>query len=70
MSNPIIFGAIKFKSIKKAVAAMQKRNPELSYITCYMRLRSGKAVGKALQSKPRKYTRKVVAAQEAVQVQA
>jgi len=59
MSNQIKFGAIKFKSIKAAVAAAQKKNPELSYMVIYMRLRAGKSVGSALQKPPRKYTRKV-----------
>lgn len=59
MSNAIKFGAIKFKSIAAAAKAAQKRNPSLSYMTCYMRLRSGKPIGSALQAKPRKYTRKV-----------
>lgn len=58
MSKEIKFGAIKFKSIKAAVKAAQKKNPELSYLTIYMRLRAGKSVGSALQKSPRKYTRK------------
>lgn len=63
MSNQIKFGAIKFKSIKAAVAAAQKKNPELSYMVIYMRLRAGKPIGTALQAKPRKYVRRAVEAQ-------
>lgn len=54
------FGAIKFKSIKAAVKAAQKKHPELSYMVVYMRLRSGKAIGSAIQNKPRKYVKKIV----------
>ena len=60
MSNEIKFGAIKFKSIATAAKAAQKKNPELSYMTIYMRLRAGKPVGQAIQRKPRVYTRKAV----------
>lgn len=60
MSKAIKFGAIKFKSIKSAVKSAQKKHPELSYMTIYMRIRSGKAVGSALQSKPRKYVKRPV----------
>lgn len=55
------FGAIKFKSIKAAVAAAQKKHPELSYMTIYMRLRAGKPLGSAIQTKPRKYVKQVEA---------
>lgn len=54
------FGAIKFKSIKAAVKAAQKKHPELSYMTVYMRVRSGKPIGNAIQNKPRKYVKKIV----------
>lgn len=65
MSNQIKFGAIKFKSIKAAVAAAQKKNPELSYMCIYMRIRAGKPVGSALQAKPRKYVRRAMEAAQA-----
>ena len=58
MSKQIKFGAVKFKSITAAAKAAQKKNPELSYITIYMRLRAGKSVGSAIQIKPRKYVRR------------
>lgn len=58
MSKSIKFGAIKFNSIADAAKAAQKRNPALSYMTCYMRIRSGKPVGTALQAKPRKYVKR------------
>lgn len=60
MSNAVKFGAIKFKSITAAVKAAQKKHPELSYMTVYMRLRAGKPIGAAIQRKPRHYTRKQV----------
>lgn len=60
MSNQIKFGAIKFKSITAAAKAAQKKNPELKFMTIYMRLRAGKSVGSALQAKPRKYVRRVI----------
>lgn len=60
MSNAVKFGAIKFKSITAAVKAAQKKHPELSYMTVYMRVRSGKPIGAAIQRKPRKYTRKQI----------
>lgn len=66
MSKAIKFGAIKFKSIKAAVKSAQKKHPELSYITIYMRMRAGKPVGSALQLKPRQYVRKMVEQQVAV----
>jgi hypothetical protein len=66
MSKQIKFGAIKFKSIKAAVKSAQKKHPELSYITIYMRIRAGKAVGSALQSKPRQYMRKQIEQQVGV----
>lgn len=65
MSNQIKFGAVKFKSIAAAAKAAQKKNPELSYMTCYMRIRAGKPIGTALQSKPRKYVRRAVEAVQA-----
>jgi hypothetical protein len=52
-------GAVKFKSIKAAVNAARKKNPELSYMTIYMRLRAGKPAGSAIQVKPRRYARRV-----------
>ncbi len=63
MSNQIKFGAIKFKSITAAAKAAQKKNPAMSYMLIYMRLRAGKPVGSALQAKPRKYTRRPVVAE-------
>ena len=60
MSNQIKFGSVKFKSIAAAAKAAQKKNPALSYMTIYMRLRAGKKVGSALQAKPRTYVRRVV----------
>lgn len=59
MSKQIKFGAVKFKSITAAVKSAQKKHPQLSYMTIYMRIRAGKAVGSALQSKPRKYVRQI-----------
>lgn len=57
-------GAIKFKSLKAAYQAAKKRNPDLKYITFYMRQRKaekdgglGWNVGSAMQRKVRKYTR-------------
>lgn len=58
MSNQIKFGAIKFKSIAAAAKAAQKKNPTISYMTLYMRIRAGKPIGSAIQAKPRKYVRK------------
>jgi hypothetical protein len=58
-------GVIKFKSLKAAYEAAKKRNPELKYITFYMRQRAiekrnglGWKVGSAMQRPPRKYQRK------------
>lgn len=58
-------GAIKFKSIKAAYEAAKKKQPDLKYITFYMRQRKvekegglGWAVGSAMQRKVRKYERK------------
>ena len=62
-------GAIKFKSLKAAYQAAKKRNPNLKYITFYMRQRAaekrgglGWVVGSAMQRKPRSYVRKSLAA--------
>ena len=59
-------GAIKFKSLRAAYEAAKKRNPELKYITFYMRFRAaekqgglGWKVGTAMQRPVRKYERKV-----------
>lgn len=58
-------GAIKFKSIKAAYEAAKKKNPELKYITFYMRFRAaekqgglGWKVGSAMQKPVRKYERR------------
>lgn len=65
-------GAIKFKSIKAAYEAAKKKNPELKYITFYMRFRSaekrgglGWKVGSAMQVRVRKYQRREQEAQAA-----
>lgn len=62
-------GAIKFKSLKSAYEAARKRNPNLKYITFYMRQRAaekrgglGWQVGSAMQRKVRSYVRKSLAA--------
>lgn len=59
-------GAIKFKSIKAAYESAKKRNPELKYITVYMRLRAQEKQGglgwspsEALHKKVRKYEKSV-----------
>lgn len=58
-------GAIKFKSLKAAYEAAKKRNPELKFMTFYMRQRAeekrgglGWKVGSAMQRPVRKYERK------------
>lgn len=56
----IKMGAVSYKSIKAAVEAVQSRNPGMSYMTAYMRIRAGKKIGSALQKKPRQYTKKLV----------
>lgn len=62
-------GAIKFKSLKAAYQAAKRRNPNLKYITFYMRQRAaekrgglGWVVGSAMQRKPRSYVRKALEA--------
>lgn len=52
-------GAVKFNSIKSAYEAAKRRNPELSYITFYMRYRMGNSVQAASVKPVRKYERKV-----------
>ena len=58
-------GAIKFKSLKAAYEAAKKRNPDLKFMTFYMRQRAeekrgglGWKVGSAMQRPVRKYERK------------
>lgn len=58
-------GAIKFNSLKSAYEAAKKRNPELKWMTFYMRQRAeqkrgglGWKVGSAMQRPVRKYERK------------
>lgn len=59
-------GAVKFKSLKAAYQAAKKRNPELKYMTFYMRQRNAKKqgglgwnAGSAMQRPVRKYERRV-----------
>lgn len=61
-------GAIKFKSIKAAYEAAKRKNPDLKYITFYMRFRKaekagglGWSVGSAMQQPVRKYQKQVAA---------
>lgn len=53
-------GAVKFKSLKQAFAAAQKSNPDLKWITWYMRHRMGANYQQAKRP-VRKYTRRVEA---------
>jgi hypothetical protein len=62
-------GAIKFKSIKAAYEAAKRKNPELTYICFYMRMRAqekagglGWTVGSAMQRPVRSYNRKEMSA--------
>lgn len=55
-------GAIKFKSVKAAYESAKKKQPDLKYITFYMRIRAGKPVSEAYHAKVRKYERKQIAA--------
>ena len=57
-------GAVKFNSLKAAYEAAKRRNPNLKYITFYMRQRAlekrgglGWKVGSAMQRPVRKYQR-------------
>lgn len=54
-------GAVKFNSIKAAYQAAKRRNPELKYITFYMRYRMGKSIQAASVKPVRKYERKIAA---------
>lgn len=51
-------GAVKFKSIKAAYEAAKKKEPKLSYMTFYMRMRNGKSVSQAFHAKVRRYEHK------------
>lgn len=51
-------GAVKFTSIKAAYETAKRKNPELKYITFYMRLRMGSKTGTAMRKPVRKYTKK------------
>ena len=57
-------GAIKFKSIKAAYESAKKKQPNLTYITVYMRVRAaekrgglGWTTGQALYRKVRPYNK-------------
>ena len=61
----VMKGAVKFKSLKAAYESAKKLNPELKYMTFYMRQREaakdgglGWKVSEAYHAKPRKYVRK------------
>lgn len=51
-------GAVKFRSLKQAFAAAQKSNPDLKWMTFYMRHRFGNNYQQAKRP-VRKYTRRV-----------
>lgn len=48
-------GAVKFTSIKAAYETARKRQPNLKYITFYMRHRMGMNVQAAMKKPVRKY---------------
>ena len=50
-------GAVKFKSIKAAFETAKKKQPNLKYITFYMRYRMGMNVQAAMKKPVRRYTR-------------
>lgn len=52
-------GAVKFNSIKAAYEAAKRRNPQLKYITFYMRYRMGNSVQAASVKPVRKYTKRI-----------
>lgn len=52
-------GAVKFSSIKAAFEAAKRRNPQLKYITFYMRYRMGNSVQAASIKPVRKYNKRV-----------
>lgn len=52
-------GAVKFKSLKSAYEAAKRRNPELKWMTFYMRHRMGMNVQAASVKPVRKYNKKV-----------
>lgn len=54
-------GAVKFNSIKAAYEAAKRRNPQLKYITFYMRYRMGMNVQAASVKPVRKYTKQEAA---------
>lgn len=51
-------GAVKFRSLKAAYEAARKRNPDLKWMTFYMRHRMGLSVQAASMKPVRKYTKK------------
>lgn len=58
------YGAVKYSSLKAAYEAAKKRNPDLKYMTFYMRQRAaekagglGMTIGQAMARKPRKYNK-------------
>lgn len=61
MSVVVNKGAVKFGSIKAAYEAAKRRNPNLKYITFYMRYRMGQSVQAASVKPVRKYTRQMEA---------
>lgn len=52
-------GAVKFKSLKAAYAAAQKANPDLKWMTWYMRYRFGNSFQAAAKRPVRKYNKRV-----------
>jgi len=66
-------GAVKFKSLMAAYEAAKKKNPELKYITVYMRMRAaekkgglGWNVSQAYHKPVRRYARKVEMVQQEI----
>lgn len=57
MSVKLNKGAVKFPSIKAAYESARKINPNLKYMTFYMRVRAGKPVSKAYHGKVRQYNK-------------
>ena len=52
-------GAVKFTSIKAAYETAKKKQPDLKYITFYMRVRMGSNTATAMRKPVRKYQKKV-----------
>lgn len=52
-------GAVKFRSLKAAYEAARKYNPNLKWMTWYMRVRMGKSVQAASVKPVRAYNKKV-----------